>query len=326
MKIKLNYIDKIISVPAEGVVENIGSMSAPELKVLLYLCAEPDFRADTEANKAYAIKALDMQWAEIEAALSSLSSSGVINTDVPVEAAAEAKPKKQKSSVKADNPQYDKDEVSGIIERSGELQRLIHIDVPRIIGKPISANEIQIIVSMYDYLRLNAESIVKITEYCTKKGNASFRVIERTAYSLFDANVTTPEQIDEFIKKENAKNETVGRVRELYGIGNRALITKEKNLINTWTETYGYGIDMIERAYEQTITSIKEPSLDYTAAILKRWHEAGIKTTEQVDEDIAKSKPEIKLKKRKQNENAAADSFTTDEFFEAAMKRSYGEN
>jgi DnaD/phage-associated family protein len=321
MKIKLNYNDKIINVPAEAVVSDLSDMTAEELRVLLYLCAEPGFRADTESGKAYAIKTLDMQWAEIEHALSSLTARGIITSGLEGVSDHEQKPKKAKASVKADCTLYSKDETAGIIERNADLHRIIHIDVPRIIGKAVGQNETMILVSLYDYLRLSAESIVKIIEYCCEKGSPSFRVIERTAYSMFDNNITTPEEITAFAEREKLKNSITEQIRELFGIGSRALITKEKNLISAWVDTYGYGMDMIERAYELTIKAINKPSLDYAGSIMKRWFENGIKTPEETEKDAEQPKTAKHERKAKN-----AESFDADEFMDAAMKRSYGNN
>ena len=324
MKIKLNYDENIINVPAEAVLSDIGSMTGEELRVLLYLCAEPGFRADTESGKAYAIKTLDMQWVEIEHALSSLTARGIIKSDLEG-AEIEAKPKKIKASVKADSPPYSKAEASDIIERSADLHRIINVDVPKITGHTVNNNEAMIIVSLYDYLRLSAGSIVKIVEYCRdkekdkNKDGVSFRVVERTAYSLFDDNITTPDEIDAFVAREKVKNSVTEKIRELFGIGQRALISKEKNQINAWIDNYGYGMDMIERAYELTIKAINKPSLDYAGSIMKRWFESGVKTVDQIDEND-KQQPIKKTEKSKKT----AESFDADEFMEAAMKRSYG--
>ncbi len=323
MKIKLNYNDKILNVPAEAVLNDLSDMTAEELRVLLYLCAEPGFRGDTESGKAYAIKTLDMQWAEIEHALSSLTARGVITSGLEGVAEHEQKPKKAKASVKADCTLYSKDETAGIIERNNDLHRIIHIDVPRIIGKAVGQNETMILVSLYDYLRLSAESIVKIIEYCCEKGSPSFRIIERTAYSMFDNNITTPDEIDAFIEHEKQMNSKIGQIRNLFGLGTRALVTKEKNYISAWFDTYGYDMDIIERAYELTINSINKPSFDYINSILKRWFEKGVKTQEDIDNDQLLTKPAVSDRHKKNRKKA--ESFDADEFVEAAIKRSYSE-
>ena len=92
MKIKINYEDGIINVPSEAVLPDLGAMEADELRVLLYICAEPSFRHDTDAGKAHAIKTLDMQWAAIEAAIGSLAGRGIISSD-EVSAEGDVRPK-----------------------------------------------------------------------------------------------------------------------------------------------------------------------------------------------------------------------------------------
>ncbi|MBO4423066.1 MAG: DnaD domain protein [Clostridia bacterium] len=328
MKIKLNYNENILNVPGEAVVQNIGTMSGDELRVLLYICASPDFRADTESGKAHAIKSLDMQWAAIESAVASLGSRGIISTDVQIgQSGVESRAKKGKASVKADSPVYTKVETAGIISRNDDLHRIINDDVPRLTGKAVSQNEAMILVSLYDYLKLDARSIVKLIDFCRVNGAVSFRVVERTAYSLFDADITTPEEIDDFIARESRKNEITSQIRELFGIGKRALIASEKNLIKTWTETYGYDMEIINRAYEVTIRSINEPSLNYAGAVMKRWHEQGILTAEDAEKDMSAKPDEKKSRSKKAGKKTAteAESFNADDFMEAALKRSYGE-
>ena len=83
---------------------------------------------------------------------------------------------------------------------------------------------------------------------------------------------------------------------------------------------------MIDRAYEITIKSINEPSLDYAGAILKRWYENGIRTPEEAESNDLQEKPKQLKNARKGKKAAEAESFDPDEFMAAAMKRSYKEN
>lgn len=325
MKIKLNYIDGIINVPSESVLPNIGEMDADELRVLLYVCSDPSFREDTDSRKANAIKTLDMQWAAIEKALSSLSSYGILRSDeVEAEDQPQHKAKKQKASVRADSPLYTKDETAGIIDRNEDLHKIINDDVPRLTGRAVTQNEALILVSLYDYLHLPSESIIKLVDFCRTNGVVSFRVVERTAYSLFDEDITTPEAIEEFIIRQRKKDEMTSHIRDLFGIGSRSLISREKNQIKNWIEVYGYGQDMIDLAYETTIKSINEPSLDYAGAVMKRWFENGCRTPQDVKNADSAQTPVPKIKKTR-GKKAEAESFDADDFMDLAMKRSYKE-
>ena len=327
MKIKLKYEDRIISVPGESVIPALSSLSENDLRVLLYVCADAGFRADTESDRAKAIKTLDMQWAAIEKSISALSAFGII--EVPGTEALpelEIKDKKTKASVKADRPVYSKDETSDIICRSDELKKLINEDIPRITGKAVSYEESMIVVSMYDYLRMTPGMITKIIGYCCENNMYSFRFVERTAYSLYDADITDEAGIDAYLEHENRLGKTTAEVKKMFGIGHRALISKEKHLVKLWADTYGYGMDMIGLAYEATIKSINEPSLDYAGGILKRWFDQGFRTPADVTDGDAKREKPAKKKTLKGAAKNADSSFDADEFMDAALKRSYADN
>ena len=78
---------------------------------------------------------------------------------------------------------------------------------------------------------------------------------------------------------------------------------------------YGFSRELIRHAYETTIAKAKEPSLSYANAVLESWYAKGLKTPEDVDAAEAE---------RNQG-TVQKTSFATDDFFEAALKRSYAE-
>ena len=73
---------------------------------------------------------------------------------------------------------------------------------------------------------------------------------------------------------------------------------------------------MVSRAYEMTVSATNEASVPYANAILERWNSEGIRTLEDVD------KAEAKRNETSKGESGNG-SFDTDDFFEAALKRSY---
>jgi DnaD/phage-associated family protein len=98
-------------------------------------------------------------------------------------------------------------------------------------------------------------------------------------------------------------------------MGDRALTSKERECIGQWFGAFGYDIKMVERAYELTVNSAKKVSVGYTHKILERWSNEGIRTLD----DVQRSIDERKAEKTQETQG----SFDTDDFFEAALKRSY---
>ena len=103
-------------------------------------------------------------------------------------------------------------------------------------------------------------------------------------------------------------------LRDLFGIGKRALIKREREAFFRWISEWEMPLDVIERAYEITVGSTKEPSVPYTNAILEKWHAKGLKTLADVEAEEAAKSPAAK---------PAMGNFDTDDFFEAALSRSY---
>ena len=82
-----------------------------------------------------------------------------------------------------------------------------------------------------------------------------------------------------------------------------------------WTDKYNFTRDVIEKAYEITVSKTNESSMHYANAILENWYASGLRTVE-----------EIEAAEKERSKSAAVPqgtSFSTDSFFEAALKRSY---
>ena len=89
-------------------------------------------------------------------------------------------------------------------------------------------------------------------------------------------------------------------------------------MLDAWS-SYGYGEDIIRRAYEITVGAINEPSLPYANSILERWHSDGLDTAAQID-------AKLDAEREKKGQTPREGSFDTDDFFEAALRRSYSDS
>ena len=108
-----------------------------------------------------------------------------------------------------------------------------------------------------------------------------------------------------------------GQVRSLFGMKARALTSREDKMLRAWA-SFGYDIDIVRRAYEITVNATNEPSVPYTNSILERWHADGFKTAEEIDRALTEQK------EKKEGKPLAKDD-EPDDFFEAALRRSFRE-
>lgn len=317
---EINYSAHVLSLPLDSVLRVIQTANAEQLKVMIYLCANDEFRKDPSKNRAKAVKDLHMQWSDIEGAIQFWDKNGAfLNSDQVPQPTIE---KKSKASdlLKREAPEYSSEEAAGIIESSDELKKLID-DCSSMLGKMLNKNEISHIVSMYEYLRLSPEYIKKIVEYCIECDKKSVVYISRMAYSMFDNDITTIEELLAHLEEEDKKTDLIYRIRELFGIGSRALTSREKSNINRWIEEYNSPFELIQQAYEIAVDRTGEASVVYASAILKRWHSEGFTTLEETKAESESYKASKKAKEAKDKGHLG--NFDEDEFMALAIQRSY---
>lgn len=211
-------------------------------------------------------------------------------------------------------PNYSTKELAALLENSQSLRMLIN-EAQNIWGKIFNTYEAQLLAGLSDYLQLDNEYILLLLAHCKRVGKKSLRQVERYALRLADDGITDAAALEAFVKKAEARHTLQGRIRAMFGLGSRSFTAKENAMLDNWT-AYGYGEDIIRRAYEITVGAINEPSLPYANSILERWHGEGLDTAAQID-------ARLDTEREKKGQAVMTGSFDTDDFFEAALKRSY---
>ncbi len=248
-------------------------------------------------------------------ALTALAGLGVLAIDL----SEGEKPKKPSAPKAADKktkvselPTYTDAEFSALLETKTELADLI-TEAQNMLGKIFNVNETKIFVSIAEEFGFDEEFLLVLLDYCRRNDRKNLRYIEKLATSLYDSDIRSTEALTEYLHRREALQNAQGRVRSIFGIGSRALTSREKEFIAAWTETYGFDFPMIEMAYEITVNATSKPSLSYANKILESWYSSGLKTPEDVEA----------AKAQKSGEKPAGMSFDVDEFFKAALERSY---
>lgn len=308
MKIKPVNEGKSISVPST-VLSKLQDCNANELKVLISVLAEPDFDADKLSEK------LDITKRSLNSALSFWEKAGVIETgNVSVKGRAK--------STATEVPHYSMDQTAELLEAGGEkLNEFLHICM-NIQHTTFSKSYIEKLVNLMDYLKLEWDYVILLYTHCSKIFDkpVSIRYIENLAISLHDNGIVEYEALDAHLTAiENAKS-AEGKLRKLFGIGTRALTAKEKKNFAAWTGEWKMSFEMIEKAYEVTVDATNgNASVSYCNAVLKRWYEAGYTDVETVNASMEQYRLDKEAAKKSDS------SFDTDDFFEAALKRSFGD-
>lgn len=306
MKYEVNYGNGVVVLP-KSVTDKLASVGEAELKFLIRILADEELLNDYEANADNVAGELKLSRAELDSALAYWRGADIIS--------ASAKKGTRKVARHATIPSYTGEELSRIIDENG-LAMIID-ECQHILGKVFNVTEVNRIAALNSYLGLDPEYILLLFSYCQSKDKASLKYIEKLAYDLSDNGINTPEKLEIYIKNEEERKSLEGRLRILFGWGERSLTPAEKKHIQQWNGEYGYGEDIIREAYNITVEKTGKLSLPYLAKILANWHDKGYKTLDEIHSAIDSYTKEKEIKNQ---ENTA--SFDVDEFFELALKRS----
>lgn len=312
MKITPIYKNRILSLPAEAVAEKLSTATGDELRVLLAVYAEPEFDPSVLAAR------LDLTENAFRRALDLWVSSGALSCeDIPSprkEAVQKTAPVVPRVTVHTSLPHYTAEEMADAASRNGDFTNLLD-SCQQIFGKIFNTAETAMVIGLADHLRLDHDYILLLFTHAMEMDKKTVRYVEKMALSFYDRGITTYGALEEEIDRVRRLASLEVYVRSLFGIGKRALVKKESAMLEKWIAPYGFSRELIRHAYETTIAKAKEPSLSYANAVLESWYAKGLKTPEDVDAAEAE---------RNQG-NVQKTSFATDDFFEAALKRSYAE-
>ena len=326
MEWKWNYGQSVLVLPASALEVNA---TATQLRVLLWLASDA-----TLAGKASQLARLaDCSAAEAKEALRFWREAGVLTGEVAQDdtktassiASAKSASVSDKKPRLEQTPQYTTAELADMMEERDSLRCLIDA-ASNVLGKVIQkVSDIRILAAFVDYYGYDEEYVLLLLKYCKeKKGKATLGWIEKFALGLRDDyGIETTEELERWIRNDERVHSLEGKVRKMFGIKDRELLSNEKKCLVAWAE-YGYGEDIVRRAYEITVRSIQEPSVAYANSILERWHAEGLKTLEEIEGRIEAERA-AREAKAKATKKTVGSSFDTDDFFEAALNRSLQE-
>lgn len=323
MKINPKYGDRIITIPGTPVLEHLPDASCEELRVLIFALANQnatmeEYEAGCGVSREKITDALNL-WRDKGV----MTCQGLKSTAKPADidtADLEEKKKDKPAPVLISNdlPAYNSEQINRILEKNKGTKALID-SCQQTLGKIFNIHEVEVILKLKDYLHLGEDYILLLCSHMAKIKRTSLRSVEKKAVELFDEGITEYIQLEKHLQSLDAAHSLEGKFRKMLGAGERALIKKEKDALLIWTKR-GNSWEMIEKAFEITVENTKKFSIDYMSAVLDRWYKDGITNLKDAEENGKRFKAE---KENKKSAPQKKGSFDEEDFFEAALKRSY---
>ena len=209
---------------------------------------------------------------------------------------------------------YSADDIKSF--RQNEAVAELFFITERYLGRTLSAADINTILYLYDVLGFSTDLIEYLIEYCVSKGHTSIRYIEKVALAWADSNIST---VADAKQAASLHSQSYFMVMKALGISGRNLIPSETSMIEKWKSEYGFTNELIEEACKRTISSIHQPSFEYTDSILSNWHKKQIKSLD----DVAKLDAEHQSKRKAGTQAAGTAGTSSKNKFNNFTQRSY---
>ena len=311
------YID--YGVADEKKASAIACADEVDLKVLAALALKAD--SDGCCDTADVETLLDLDTAEIVASVKFWKGAGIVSADATVNTKTAHKGGViSHTSVE----EYSNEELVGILQTG--IRPAFVDEAQKALGKMFNKNEVGKLVGIVDQLGFEEEAVLAILSYCVRLDKKSVSYAEKIAITFHDQDISTAEQVHAQIDYLERINSNIEKIRALYGFGGRALTTAEKKYFTQWTEEYGFDFDVIKKAYEITVDTILNPAPRYTAKILMKWHENGLRNLEEVETFIATDKGREKATVRTSDGSKQTVKSDADDWFEKKLKQKFGDN
>lgn len=283
------------AVPSEVVDKHIRLAGSVQLKVLLWMMRH----SAEEKNMDEMSKDLGVSVADCSDALTFWSEMGLLvaedKTFAPEKVAEKvpepvAEIKKQETKRILPEIEAIKPTAQQIAARGDESEeiRFLFNEAQMRLGKTIGHDGQAVLLMMHDSYGLPVEVIVTIIEYCVSVGKTSTSYIAKIGKDWGEREIDSLEKADEVINELKASDEMWGEFRLRTGVSTPRPTTAQMKYLNRWKNEYGFTMDMIFLAYEETANNIQKMSFQYMDRILKNWFENGLRTPA----DVAKAKKE----------------------------------
>ena len=302
----------------ENLADLLANADEQDLRILIALTMAADAEGEVE-DTAILKELLGLELPEIEASVKFWRGAGIVS-------AAKGSSKKQKASSEIKSAHragavekntgvspYATEELAALFERRRVSAQFID-EAQRVVGKTFNSYDTGIVAGIVDQLGFDEEAVLHILAYCVGIGKKSLRYSEKLALGFYDDGITTTAEVSARIARIEQSAEIIGQIKQLFGASGRELSKTEKGLFEKWTQRFGYDLEVIRLAYDITIDNIQKPAPKYADAILERWNAEGLKNADEVADFE---------QRKKQGSADEAKSYDLDDFYEAALERSF---
>ena len=204
-------------------------------------------------------------------------------------------------NLQEDLPSTDKNPVDLLTALNSNNTKDMLKDIESLLSRPLSPTEMSTYLTWQKDFGFSSELILILIEYCVSKGKSDSRYIEKVALGWHDLKITTVEQAQNLIKKNEDKWTNIRKILSYLGIKNTDIMKPKQDLIEQWLFTYNFSIQVIEKACNICFERLNRADFKYIDGILSNWNNNNIRTLEDI---AAKDKKQNTKYQNKQSNNS----------------------
>ena len=187
-----------------------------------------------------------------------------------------------------EKPSYQRDDIARRLESSEEF-RLLTAEVEKKLGKRLTTPDVGVLLGLTDYLGLPADVIYLLVNHCITRSEERYgpgrrptlRQIEKEGYYWARQGLFDQDSAARYLKTWRDRQQGQSAYMQVLGLGQRRPVASEEKYISDWMDK-GFPPETVALAYDKTIFYKKQLEWRYLNGILRRWHENGWHTPEEV--------------------------------------------
>ncbi len=183
---------------------------------------------------------------------------------------------------------YTTADVTQMLQSDADFRMLVPQTEEKL-GKKLKTADLQILAGLYDDLGLPADVLYLLISHCVARAEHRYglgrrptmRQVEKEGYYWARLGLFDQESAAAYLKTCAQRDEQLAAYMQVLGLGNRRAVDSEERYIRSWMDQ-GFSPEAVALAYDKTVFYKKELNWRYLNGILRRWHEQGWHTAEEI--------------------------------------------
>ena len=172
--------------------------------------------------------------------------------------------------------------------------RMLIPQVEEKLGRKLKTADLQVLAGLYDDLGMPADVIYLLVNHCITRSEERYgpgrrptlRQIEKEGYYWASQGLFDQDSAARYLKTWRDRQQGQSAYMQVLGLGQRRPVASEEKYISDWMDK-GFPPETVALAYDKTIFYKKQLEWRYLNGILRRWHENGWHTPEEVQQGDA---------------------------------------